>query len=112
MKRLYVRREDIMHHDSINKNNSLIYYSPIYTTGNRNNFKTFKIEAYSVKTGKKARQFKGYVIEIENVSGIFIMVNTNKKFRTNEMLYMNSKPCKLIPVARLKRNNNIIYNIR
>jgi len=113
MRRLIIKRKDLMHHDSMRDTNKIVENSyQLNNTGKRKNYDFLIFNAYSVKTGNMSRQVSGRVVEIENVSGLYVLVYTTKKFRSNETVHMNGKDCDLIPIGRLKHNNLLIYSIR
>lgn len=110
MKRIFLKRSDIVHHDIyvVDKNHTYIQF----TRYGEKEFSHGVLRVFSDKTGNVSREIIYDTVEIENVSGLFLMLYSDRKIRTKESIAdENGNRLVLIPVARVKHCNYVVYKV-
>ncbi len=111
MRRLFIKRDELIPVDSFNLTQGSKYTTVDYGKTGTKSFDSVLFEVRSLKTGKASRLVRGWVVEIENVSGLYFLLYTDKKIRSFETLVSDRRRVNAVPVGRLKYNNFLVYSI-
>lgn len=104
-------RDELVPVDSSYESGNGIVDYKLQNIGGRDNFSSRTLRIVSTKSGNDSRQLYAIPIEIENVCGIYWLLNTSKKIRNTEKVVENNKEVEVRPVGRLKYNGKLVYSI-
>lgn len=110
MKRLFIKRSELCIPDVTEKNIGYVTTLQDYVGIKECTEKLLTIK--SGKTGNVSRVIHSYPVEIENVSPVYYLLNTDKMIRKSDRVFLGDKEAEVVPVARIKHINIIIADIK
>lgn len=109
MRRVFIKRHEIVPVDSYTRHFGFITYG--FDLKGSKDFQNLLLKVISSKTNKVSRHISAKAIEIENVSGIYYLLHTDKKIRSKEYVTCNNKKVTITPIGRLKYDGLLICKV-